>query len=184
MTRAQGDVVAASLDAAVANGYELWLWSPREIAEDMAEYDPDFEDFPTADLEPPIQAWLDRQVVPVADLARHLVCVPFSVENLHKTAEALGIGRHWYHGGRHPHYDVPLRRKREIESRSVLGPSNVIVRAQRGELATIAAVRAAIQGECAHRRLSFRDAVADPAAPRGGWLVWHCCDCGAEVRRP
>lgn len=43
------------------------------------------------------------------DSQRHLVCEPYSVENLHRMADDLGVGRHWYHAGaRYPHYDVPL----------------------------------------------------------------------------
>lgn len=50
----------------------------------------------------------------VADSSRHLVCVPYSIENLHKMAEDLGIHRRWFHGGRRPHYDIPKRRIAEI----------------------------------------------------------------------
>lgn len=49
-----------------------------------------------------------------ADRARHLVCVPYSVENLHAMAAELGIKRCWYHPGRFPHYDVPKRRLKEL----------------------------------------------------------------------
>lgn len=41
------------------------------------------------------------------DNKRHLVCVPYSVENLHAMARRLGIKRCWYHGGKRPHYDIP-----------------------------------------------------------------------------
>lgn len=41
------------------------------------------------------------------DRMRHLVCVPYSVENLHVMAAKIGIKRHWYHGGHRPHYDIP-----------------------------------------------------------------------------
>lgn len=50
------------------------------------------------------------------DNARHLVCVPYSVEGLHQMAEALGIKRGWYHAGRWPHYDIPKRRIREVQT--------------------------------------------------------------------
>jgi hypothetical protein len=47
------------------------------------------------------------------DKGRHLVCKPYSVENLHTMAEDLGIKRCWYRPGnkgrRHPHYDIPLK---------------------------------------------------------------------------
>ncbi len=38
------------------------------------------------------------------DHQRHLVCVPYSIENLHKMAKSLGIKRCWFHKD---HYDVP-----------------------------------------------------------------------------
>jgi len=54
---------------------------------------------------------------------RHLVCVPFSVENLHRMADDLGIRRCWFHrggAGRFPHYDIPKRRVAEITARCEL----------------------------------------------------------------
>ena len=49
------------------------------------------------------------------DTKRHLICVPYSVDNLHEMAKYLNIGGHWYHGGKFPHYDIPMKRKNEIE---------------------------------------------------------------------
>jgi len=54
------------------------------------------------------------------DRMRHLICVPYSIENLHKMADDLNIGHHWFHGGKHPHYDIPKRRIEEIASKAVL----------------------------------------------------------------
>jgi hypothetical protein len=54
-------------------------------------------------------------ITPIRDDYRHLVCLPYSIENLHKMAEFFGIGRHFFHGGRHPHYDIPSRRRLELE---------------------------------------------------------------------
>lgn len=51
------------------------------------------------------------------DGKRHLVCFPYSIENLHKMAADLGIGRHWFHKN---HYDIPVRRKVEIEARATM----------------------------------------------------------------
>lgn len=48
------------------------------------------------------------------DLYRHLVCKPYSVENLHKMAKDLNIKRCWFHKD---HYDIPLKRKLEIQSK-------------------------------------------------------------------
>lgn len=53
----------------------------------------------------------------VCDAYRHLVCRPYTVENLHQMARELGIHRGWFHAGRHPHYDIPKRRVREIMAR-------------------------------------------------------------------
>jgi len=50
------------------------------------------------------------------DGERHLVCVPYSIENLHIMAKELGIKRCWFHpsNGRH-HYDIPIRDISRIE---------------------------------------------------------------------
>lgn len=50
----------------------------------------------------------------LTDGRRHLVCLPYSVKNLHQMAEELGIKRCWFH---RDHYDIPLRDQFEIESR-------------------------------------------------------------------
>ena len=49
----------------------------------------------------------------VTDGKRHLICLPYSIQNLHKMAEELHIKRCWYHSS---HYDIPKRRIKEIES--------------------------------------------------------------------
>jgi len=41
------------------------------------------------------------------DNKRHLVCKPYSIENLHKMAKDLGIKRCWFHKN---HYDIPKRK--------------------------------------------------------------------------
>jgi hypothetical protein len=43
------------------------------------------------------------------DRMRHLICLPYSVDGLHAMAANLGIGRHWFHAGKYPHYDIPKR---------------------------------------------------------------------------
>lgn len=40
------------------------------------------------------------------DEFRHLVCVPYSKENLHRMAEDLGIKKCWFHKD---HYDIPKK---------------------------------------------------------------------------
>lgn len=49
------------------------------------------------------------------DNQRHLVCIPYSIENLHKMAVNLRIPLSWFHGGSKPHYDIPKKRVEEIQ---------------------------------------------------------------------
>ena len=51
------------------------------------------------------------------DDKRHLVCKPYSIENLHLMAEDLGINRCWFHKN---HYDIPKRRIEEITAKCTL----------------------------------------------------------------
>lgn len=48
----------------------------------------------------------------LTDGKRHLICLPYSLENLHNMADKLSIKRCWFHGD---HYDIPKRRIHEIE---------------------------------------------------------------------
>ena len=65
---------------------------------------------------------------------RHLVCVPYSVENLHAMADDLGIKRCWYHSGAsHAHYDVPKRRMATIGLRASLVTPREILAICKGE---------------------------------------------------
>ena len=48
------------------------------------------------------------------DDQRHLVCIPYSIENLHKMAEDLNINKCWFHKN---HYDIPKRRIKEIQEK-------------------------------------------------------------------
>lgn len=52
-----------------------------------------------------------------ADRARHIVCQPYSIENLHLMAEQLNIKRCWFHNSSYAHYDIPKTRQKEILSR-------------------------------------------------------------------
>lgn len=63
------------------------------------------------------------------DGKRHLVCLPYSIENLHNMAADLGIGRHWFHKN---HYDIPKKRMDEITSKCTLVSSKDIVKIIRG----------------------------------------------------
>jgi hypothetical protein len=51
------------------------------------------------------------------DNKRHLVCKPYSIENLHIMAESLSIKRCWFHKN---HYDIPKRRIVEITDKCIL----------------------------------------------------------------
>ena len=64
------------------------------------------------------------------DGRRHLVCLPYSIENLHAMADDLNIKRCWHHKD---HYDIPKRRIAEIEGKCILVSSKDIVRIIRGD---------------------------------------------------
>lgn len=57
-----------------------------------------------------------NQLQYICDAYRHLVCVPYTVKNLHRMAKKLGIHRGWFHSGQYPHYDIPKRRIPEIKA--------------------------------------------------------------------
>jgi hypothetical protein len=68
------------------------------------------------------------------DDLRHLVCVPYSVENLHKMADELNIKRCWFHSkSKYPHYDIPKRRIAEIQAKCEVVDAKVILAIIRGE---------------------------------------------------
>ena len=50
----------------------------------------------------------------VTDGHRHLICVPYSIQNLHRMAEELGIKRCWFHKN---HYDIPQFMIEEVEKK-------------------------------------------------------------------
>ena len=58
------------------------------------------------------------------DNKRHLVCVPYSLENLHKMATELGIKKCWFHKN---HYDIPKKRIVEIENKCIFVSAKEIV---------------------------------------------------------
>lgn len=60
----------------------------------------------------------------LTDGARHLICLPYSIENLHDMALDLGIKRCWFHKD---HYDIPKRRIAEIEAKCTIVSSKEIV---------------------------------------------------------
>lgn len=62
------------------------------------------------------------------DNKRHLICIPYSVANLHIMANQLGIKRCWYHHGKFPHYDIPKTRVEEISDKCTIVPQQQILR--------------------------------------------------------
>jgi hypothetical protein len=66
------------------------------------------------------------------DQSRHLVCIPYSRANLHTMAFQLGIGRHWFHGGRLAHYDIPILAMDRIVDKCEVVSSKDIVRIIKG----------------------------------------------------
>lgn len=50
----------------------------------------------------------------LTDCKRHLICLPYSIENLHIMALELNIKKCWFHRN---HYDIPKRRIKEIETK-------------------------------------------------------------------
>lgn len=60
----------------------------------------------------------------ITDGKRHLICVPYSVVNLHIMAEQLDINPCWFHKN---HYDIPKLRIKEIESKcTIVDPKNIV----------------------------------------------------------
>jgi len=67
------------------------------------------------------------------DEARHLVCEPYSIENLHRMAKELGILRCWFHSkSSYPHYDIPKRRITEIQAKCLVVTSRDILKIVKG----------------------------------------------------
>ncbi len=58
------------------------------------------------------------------DNNRHLVCMPYSIENLHAMAKKLKIKKWWFHKN---HYDIPKRRIVEITKKCTVVSSKYIV---------------------------------------------------------
>jgi len=69
----------------------------------------------------------------ITDHQRHLICIPYSIPNLHEMANTLGINRCWFHAGRFPHYDIPKRRIQEIEARCRIISSRELLKIISGE---------------------------------------------------
>ena len=69
-----------------------------------------------------------------SDSMRHLVCWPYSIENLHRMARDLGLAQCWYHSGAsYPHYDIPKKRVAEIAARTEVVSARVVLAICKGE---------------------------------------------------
>jgi len=66
-----------------------------------------------------------RALTYFCDDRRHLVCHPYSLENLHLMAQRLGLKRRWFH---RDHYDIPVKRRAEIENLCIRLTARDIVR--------------------------------------------------------
>lgn len=64
------------------------------------------------------------------DNKRHLVCIPYSIENLHSMASDLNIKRCWFHIN---HYDIPKKRIKEISDKCTIVGTKDIVKIIRGK---------------------------------------------------
>ena len=60
----------------------------------------------------------------LTDGARHLICLPYSIKNLHEMANQLDVKTCWFH---RDHYDIPKRRIAEIEAKCRMVSSREIV---------------------------------------------------------
>lgn len=69
------------------------------------------------------------------DLNRHLICSPYSVNNLHIMANELGIKKCWFHKN---HYDIPKRRIDEIMKKcTIISTKKLVDIVKNAELALI-----------------------------------------------
>lgn len=65
-----------------------------------------------------------RDLIYLCDKSRHLVCSPYSIQNLHRMAKQLGINKCWFD---HDHYDFPKKRINEIMEKCTVVRSREIV---------------------------------------------------------
>lgn len=72
-----------------------------------------------------------HHLIYVTDQNRHLVCLPYSTENLHAMAKELDIHPCWFH---ETHYDIPKRRIEEIAGKCYSVSSKTIVAIIKGDI--------------------------------------------------
>ena len=67
------------------------------------------------------------------DNSRHLVCIPYSIENLHIMAKELNIKKCWFHSSaKYKHYDIQ-KRIHEIQSKCNIVSEKDILKIIKGE---------------------------------------------------
>lgn len=67
---------------------------------------------------------MSQNLIYYTDGKRHLVCTPYSIENLHRMAAELGIHSCWFHDD---HYDIPKKRILEIEAKcTIVSPKEIV----------------------------------------------------------
>jgi len=90
-------------------------------------------------------------VIYLCDTKRHLICEPYSVENLHKMAKELSIKPCWFHRGDLPHYDIPKRRMIDVMARCKLITTqeivNIIGRSGNGRCPLVGKMRPAVNNQ-------------------------------------
>jgi hypothetical protein len=68
---------------------------------------------------------MNEEIQYLCDNYRHLICKPYSIENLHKMAKDLNIKMCWFHNN---HYDIPKKRIEEIKNKCKIISSKEIVK--------------------------------------------------------
>lgn len=61
----------------------------------------------------------------LCDNARHFICYPYSLTNLHLAAKSVKIKPCWFHKD---HYDIPKRRVKEIQAKCRVVSPKVILK--------------------------------------------------------
>jgi Protein of unknown function (DUF4031) len=68
-----------------------------------------------------------------------LVCTPYSIENLHRMADDLGIKRCWFHASNNKHhYDVPKKMIDIVSKKCMIVSSREILSIIEGTYSAIA----------------------------------------------
>ncbi len=74
----------------------------------------------------------------VCDQKRHLVCIPYSIENLHKMSEVLNIKKCWFHSKKgKSHYDIPKMRIEEITNKCKVVSPKVVMGIINGDITEV-----------------------------------------------